>query len=89
MLTLVEGEFIQMDWGNDRWNDHPLFFVSVASKRFSKDFGPVVSLLFAILAGEALSIADKGLKAKVGSANWVGISAPEMRRSFELRKNLD
>jgi hypothetical protein len=34
-----------------------VFFVSVASKAVS----PAVSLLFATLAGESISVADKGL----------------------------
>ncbi len=36
---------------------HPLFFVSVASKGFSS----TVSLLFATLAGEVISVASKEL----------------------------
>jgi hypothetical protein len=40
-----------------------VFFVSVASKGFSQ----TVSLLFAILAGRSISVADKRLKRKVGS----------------------
>jgi hypothetical protein len=35
----------------------PRYFVSVASKGLSQD----VSLLFATLAGESISVADKGL----------------------------
>jgi hypothetical protein len=40
-----------------------MFFVSVASKRFSR----TVSLLFATFAGKSISVAAKGLKAIVGS----------------------
>jgi hypothetical protein len=40
----------------------PRFFVSVASKGFTKP----VSLLFATLAGRSISVAAKGLKAMVG-----------------------
>jgi hypothetical protein len=40
----------------------PVFFVSVASKGFSR----IVSLLFATLAGVFISVAAKGLKAIVG-----------------------
>jgi hypothetical protein len=48
----------------DIWleGEYPLFFVSVASKGFTKS----VSLLFAILAGRSISVASKGLKAMVG-----------------------
>jgi len=42
---------------------YPMFFVSVASKWFSK----TVSLLFATLAGRSISVAAKGVKAIVGS----------------------
>jgi hypothetical protein len=41
----------------------PVFFVSVASKGFSRK----VSLLFATLAGRFISVAGAGLKAIVGS----------------------
>ena len=40
-----------------------MFFVSIASKELSQD----VSLLFATLAGRFISVAVKGLKARVGS----------------------
>ncbi len=42
----------------------PGFFVSVAYKGFSR----VVSLLFATLAGWPVSVAAKGLKARVGGS---------------------
>src|SRR5260370_19565426 len=41
----------------------PVFFVSVASKGLSQ----AVSLLFATLARRPISVASKGLKARVGS----------------------
>ena len=44
----------------------PRFFVSVASKGFSQS----VSLLFATLARESISVAAKGLKAIVGGGQW-------------------
>jgi hypothetical protein len=40
----------------------PVFFVSVASKWFSKGFRWAVSLLFATLAERSISVAVKGLR---------------------------
>ena len=48
----------------------PRFFVSVASKGFSL----LVSLLFATLAGRFISVAAKGLKARVGSGPCAVVS---------------
>ena len=45
----------------------PLFFVSVAYKGLSQ----AVSLLFATLARGSISVAAKGLKAIVGSGQWI------------------
>jgi len=49
---------------------YPLFFVSVASKRFSS----TVSLLFATLAGRCISVAAKGLSEADcwREGNWIG-----------------
>jgi len=44
--------------------------------------------LFATLAGASVSVAGKGLKARVGSPDQVGISAPKLRSSFDLRRTL-
>jgi hypothetical protein len=55
-----------------------VFFVSVASKGFSK----VVSLLFATLAGWFISVAAKGVKARAGgdpdrvAGDQLGIGPP-------------
>ena len=57
----------------------PLFFVSVASKGLNM----AVSLLFATLAGRSMSVAAKGLKARVDSPDPVGISAPQLMWSFD------
>ena len=56
-----------------------MFFVSVASKGFSR----AVSLLFATLAGGFISVAAKGLKARVGSNQWkvVGKDINRKRKS--------
>ena len=55
----------------------PWFFVSVALKGFSV----AVSLLDATLTGCLVNVADKGLTDR---PDPVGISAPEMRWSFDL-----
>ena len=47
-----------------------MFFVSVASKGFSRN----VSLLFATLTGRPISVAAKGLERKVGSGKWTVVS---------------
>jgi hypothetical protein len=47
----------------------PVFFVSVASKGFSQ----AVSLLFATLAGESISVAAKGFRIQPG---WKGERSP-------------
>src|SRR5712691_10235944 len=53
----------------------PLFFVSVASKGLSQ----AVSLLFATLAGRSISVAAKGLKARVGGGQWTVVSEEKKR----------
>jgi hypothetical protein len=46
-----------------------MFFVSVASKGFSR----IVTLLFATLAGRSISVAVKGLTARAGDPERVGV----------------
>ena len=58
---LEVGRLKRLEFQNGK--NTPRFFVSVASKGFSNS----VSLLFATLAGRSISVAAKGLKARVGS----------------------
>src|SRR2546422_2958860 len=61
----------------------PLFFVSVASKGLSH----IVSLLFATLVGGgSISVAVKGLKARVGSNQWTVVSEEKNKKS-ELERD--
>jgi hypothetical protein len=53
---------------------HPRFFVSVAAKGVSF----VASRLFAILAGDSISVAAKGL---MGTRCWRGRNGPEWEDS--------
>jgi len=57
-----------------------LFFVSVASKGFSRG----VSLLFATLAGSFISVAAKGLRAIVDSGQWTVVRG-EKKRGWGMR----
>jgi hypothetical protein len=52
---------------------HPLVFVSVASKGFGYDVSP----LFATLAGRFISVAAKGLKARMGSGQCAVVRGEE------------
>ncbi len=57
--------------GTSRGTDvPPRFFVSVASKGFSQDVSP----LFATLAGRSISVASKGLKARVAVTQLAAVS---------------
>jgi hypothetical protein len=64
---------------------HPLFFVSVASKELSQS----VSLLFATLAGGSISVAAKGVKARVRRDEGVGVEWRMWRRKITTHGNID
>jgi len=60
---LLRTDFLIGNLVNHNRDTHLVFFVSVASKGFSK----TVSLLFATLAGRSINVAAKGVTAIVGS----------------------
>ena len=64
---------------------HPWFFVSVASKGLSL----AVSLLFATLAGRSISVAAKGLKARVDGAQCTAVSEERNGISFDCAPRFD
>jgi hypothetical protein len=65
-----------------RGHPHPVFSVSVASKGLSH----TISLLFATLAGIFISVAAKGLKARVGSDQWTVVSEGKNKKT-ELERD--
>ncbi len=80
---LLRTDFLVGNLVNHNRDPSPLFFVSVASKGLSQS----VSLLFATLAGRSISVASKGLKARVGSGpetvgagQWTAVSGEKNGR---------